>query len=179
MFDYIQNIRSHRTVPCTTDILHTVMRSTIVGQTCAEIADCHEKMMRGGMSREDFETKKTELKKRLPAFCFHAHFKNGRRLNAEAEPSGLSILDIDHIKGSPEVFFNEKVKDRTSELGIVLVHKTPSGEGLRLVFVIPQGKRGYRAYRSYRSYRAYRSYRNYRHNSPRAFQTSFRLRPLP
>ena len=140
MFDYIQNIRSHRTVPCTTDILHTVMRSTIVGQTCAEIADCHEKMMRGGMSREDFETKKTELKKRLPAFCFHAHFKNGRRLNAEAEPSGLSILDIDHIKGSPEVFFNEKVKDRTSELGIVLVHKTPSGEGLRLVFVIPQGK---------------------------------------
>ena len=140
MFDYINNIRSHRTVPCTTDILHTVMRSTIVGQTCAEIADCHEKMMRGGMSREDFETKKTELKKRLPAFCFHAHFKNGRRLNAEAEPSGLSILDIDHIKGSPEVFFNEKVKDRTSELGIVLAHKTPSGEGLRLVFVIPQGK---------------------------------------
>ena len=140
MFDYIQNIRSHRTVPCTAEMLHTVMRSTIVGMTCDEIADCHEKMMRGGMSREDFETKKTELKKRLPAFCFHAHFKNGRRLNAEAEPSGLSILDIDHIKGSPEVFFNEKVKDRTSELGIVLVHKTPSGEGLRLVFVIPQGK---------------------------------------
>ena len=140
MFDYIQNIRSHRTVPCTAEMLHTVMRSTIVGMTCDEIADCHEKMMRGEMSRENFETKKTELKKRLPAFCFHAHFKNGRRLNAEAESSGLSILDIDHIKGSPEVFFNEKVKDRTSELGIVLVHKTPSGEGLRLVFVIPQGK---------------------------------------
>ena len=140
MFDYIQNIRSHRTVPCTAEMLHTVMRSTIVGMTCDEIADCHEKMMRGGMSREDFETKKTELKKRLPAFCFHAHFKNGRRLNAEAEPSGLSILDIDHIKGSPEVFFNEKVKDRAKELGIVLAHKTPSGEGLRLVFIIPQGK---------------------------------------
>ncbi|MDD6516353.1 MAG: hypothetical protein PUF63_00315, partial [Prevotella sp.] len=52
--------------------------------------------------------------------------------------SGLSILDIDHIP-SPEVFFNEKVKDRTKELGIVLAHKTPSGEGLRLVFVIPEG----------------------------------------
>ena len=139
MFDYIQNIRSHHTVPCTAEILHTVMRSTIVGMTCAEIADCHEKMLRGEMSREDFETKKTELKKRLPAFCFHAHFKNGRRLNADAIASGLSILDIDHIKGSPEVFFNEKVKDRTKELGIVLAHKTPSGEGLRLVFVISQG----------------------------------------
>ena len=115
------------------------MRSAIVGQTCAEIADCHEQMLRGEMSREDFETKKSELKRRLPAFCFHAHFKNGRRLNAEAVPSGLSILDIDHIKGSPEVFFNEKVKDRAKESGIVLAHKTPSGEGLRLVFVIPQG----------------------------------------
>ena len=140
MFDYISNIRSHHTVPCTTDIFHTVMRSTIVDQTCAEIADCHEQMLRGEMSRENFETKKSELKRRLPAFCFHAHFKNGRRLNAEAISSGLSILDIDHIKGSPEVFFNEKVKDRAKELGIVLAHKTPSGEGLRLVFIIPQGK---------------------------------------
>ena len=138
MFDYIQNIRSHRTVPCTTEILHTVMRSTIVGMTCAEIADCHEQMLRGEMSREDFETKKSELKRRLPAFCFHAHFKNGRRLNNEAVPSGLSILDIDHIP-SPEVFFNEKVKEKAKELGIVLAHKTPSGEGLRLVFVIPEG----------------------------------------
>jgi hypothetical protein len=138
MFDYIQNIRSHHTVPCTAEILHTVMRSTIVGMTCAEIADCHEQMLRGEMSREDFETKKSELKRRLPAFCFHAHFKNGRRLNNEAVPSGLSILDIDHIP-SPEVFFNEKVKDRAKELGIVLAHKTPSGEGLRLVFVIPDG----------------------------------------
>ena len=196
MFDYIQNIRSHHTVLCTAEILHTVMRSTIVGQTCAEIADCHEQMLRGEMSREDFETKKSELKRRLPAFCFHAHFKNGRRLNNEAVPSGLSILDIDHIgrpkagpspalpvgegeelpkepskepsKKQPEEPQKEDLKEQPKEpstlmetlkkhlftatpitdeetmaalrrLGIVLVHKTPSGEGLRLVFVIPQG----------------------------------------
>ena len=139
MFDYIQNIRSHHTVPCTAEILHTVMRSTIVGQTCAEIADCHEQLLRGEMSREDFETKKSELKRRLPAFCFHAHFKNGRRLNADAIASGLSILDIDHIKGSPDTFYEERVKGREKELSIVLAHKTPSGEGLRLVFIIPQG----------------------------------------
>ena len=192
MFDYIQNIRSHHTVPCTAEILHTVMRSTIVGQTCAEIADCHEQMLRGEMSREDFETKKSELKRRLPAFCFHAHFKNGRRLNNDAVPSGLSILDIDHIihpkagpspalpvgegeeqpkepsKKRPEEPQKEDLKEQPKEpstlmetlkehlftatpitdeetlatlqrLGIVLIHKTPSGEGLRLVFVIPQG----------------------------------------
>ena len=137
MFDYIQNIRSQRTTPCTPDIMDVVTRSTIVNNICAELADYREQMMRGEMSRDDFATKKAELKRRLPAFCFHAHFKNGRRLNAEAIPSGLSILDIDHIP-SPETFYNEKVKERTKELGIVLVHMTPSAEGLRIVFTLPQ-----------------------------------------
>lgn len=137
MFDYIQSIRSQHTIPCTADILDVVIHSTIVNNICAELADCREQMMRGEMSRDDFATKKAELKRRLPAFCFHAHFKNGRRLNAEAIPSGLSILDIDHIP-SPETFYNEKVKERTKELGIVLVHMTPSAEGLRIVFTLPQ-----------------------------------------
>ena len=137
MFDYIQNIRAQHTVPCTADILDVVIHSTIVNDICAELADCREQMMRGEMSRDDFATKKAELKRRLPAFCFHAHFKNGRRLNAEAIPSGLSILDIDHIP-SPETFYNEKVKERTKALGIVLVHMTPSAEGLRIVFMLPQ-----------------------------------------
>lgn len=137
MFDYIQNIRARHTVPCTADILDVVIHSTIVNNICAELADYREQMMRGEMSRDDFATKKAELKRRLPAFCFHAHFKNGRRLNAEAIPSGLSILDIDHIP-SPETFYNEKVKERTKELGIVLVHMTPSAEGLRIVFTLPQ-----------------------------------------
>ena len=137
MFDYIQNIRAQHTVPCTADILDVVIHSTIVNNICAELADYREQVMRGEMSRDDFATKKAELKRRLPAFCFHAHFKNGHRLNAEAIPSGLSILDIDHIP-SPETFYNEKVKERTKELGIVLVHMTPSSEGLRIVFTLPQ-----------------------------------------
>ncbi|EFC73084.1 BT4734/BF3469 family protein [Prevotella melaninogenica] len=139
MFDYIQNIRAQHTVPCTADILDVVIHSTIVNDICAELADYSEQMLRGEMSRDDFATKKAELKRRLPAFCFHAHFKNGRRLNAEAIPSGLSILDIDHIP-SPKTFYNEKVKERTKELGIVLVHMTPSAEGLRIVFMLPQKK---------------------------------------
>ena len=137
MFDYIQSIRSQHTIPCTADILDVVIHSTIVNNICAELADYREQVMRGEMSRDDFSTKKAELKRRLPAFCFHAHFKNGHRLNAEAIPSGLSILDIDHIP-SPETFYNEKVKERTKELGIVLVHMTPSAEGLRIVFMLPQ-----------------------------------------
>lgn len=138
MFDYIQRIISHRTVECTRDLMQTVMRSTIVGDTCAEIADLREKVLRGEMSRDDFETKKSELKRHLPAFCFHAHFPNGKRLNEDAVSSGLSILDIDHLP-SPDTYYNDNIKGHESELGIFLVHLTPSREGLRLVFAIPQG----------------------------------------
>ncbi len=138
MFDYIQKITSTQTVECTKDLMQTVMRSTLVGDTCAEIADLREKTLRGEMSREDFDTKKSELKRRLPAFCFHAHFTHGRRQNDDAVGSGLSILDIDHLP-SPEAFYSERVKGRESGLGIFLVHLTPSGEGLRLVFALPCG----------------------------------------
>lgn len=137
-FDYIRNIRSRHTVACTKEIMQAAMRSTIVTSTCAEIADIREMKLRGEMSREDFDAKKTELKKRLPAFCFHAHFKNGRRLNADAIPSGLSIYDLDHI-ADPRGRW-AAIAPRAKELGIVLAHVSPSCEGLRLVFVLPEGK---------------------------------------
>ena len=102
---------------------------------------------------------KSREKKRLPIFTFHATFKNGRRLNADAVPSGLSMYDIDHIndpRGYWERVLNEELRIKNEESHpdgnssfhilhssflkhIVLVHVTPSGEGLRIVFRIPQG----------------------------------------
>ena len=46
----------------------------------------------------EFEEKKSALKKRLPILTPHATFKNGRRKNDDAIPSGLSIYDLDHIE---------------------------------------------------------------------------------
>ena len=66
--------------------------------------------------------------------------------------NGLFMLDIDHIKGNPQALFDKWVEDYISlnkdvesldkptqrrawanSLGIMLVHITPSGEGLRIV----------------------------------------------
>ena len=80
---------------------------------------------------------KANLKKRLPIITFHATFKNGRRKNDDAVPSGLSIYDLDHIE-NPRAKWNS-IKERSKELGIVLAHISPSLEGLRLVFVMPSG----------------------------------------
>ena len=80
---------------------------------------------------------KANLKKKLPIITFHATFKNGRRKNDDAIPSGLSIYDLDHIE-NPRAKWNS-IKERSKELGIVLAHISPSLEGLRLVFVMPCG----------------------------------------
>lgn len=138
MFGISNNVKSRVVRVCTPELFHQVVRSPQVAKVCAEIADALEAVRRGEMSREDFETLKGEHKKQLPIFTPHATFPGGRRLNADAVPSGLSMYDIDHIS-APREYFREHVAARVGELGIVLAHVTPSTEGLRLFFVIPPG----------------------------------------
>ena len=135
-FGIANNVRSEVRV-CTPELLEQALDSVEVARTCAEIEDALEKCRRGELNKEDFETLKGELKKRLPIATFHATFKNGRRKNDEAIPSGLSIYDIDHIP-NPRAKW-EEIEPRKEELGIVMAHITPSTEGLRLVFVVPRG----------------------------------------
>ena len=135
-FGIANNVRSEVRV-CTPDLLNQALDSALVARTCAEIEDALEAHRRGELSQDEFETLKSELKKRLPILTPHATFKNGRRKNDEAIPSGLSIYDLDHIP-NPRARW-EEIEARKEELGILLAHITPSTEGLRLVFVIRQG----------------------------------------
>ena len=135
-FGIANNVRSEVRV-CTPDLLNQALDSPQVAKVCAEIEDSLEKFHRGEFTKDEYETIKGELKKKLPIFTFHAAFKNGRRKNDDAIPSGLSIYDLDHIE-NPRAKWNS-IKERSTELGIVLAHISPSLEGLRLVFVIPQG----------------------------------------
>ena len=130
------NVRS-KVRECTPELFNRALESRVVAEVCAQIKDALEAVRRGEMSREDFDTLKSNLKKALIIFTFHATFKEGRRKNEDAEPSGLSIYDLDHIP-NPEGRWAE-IEPRKEELGIVLAHITPSSEGLRLVFVIPDG----------------------------------------
>ena len=137
-FDMFSSVRSSLAEHCIRELFWKTADSKQVGDILASIEDMREKCYRGEVSKEDLATYRAEQKKLLPVFTFHATFKNGRRRNADAVPSGLSMYDIDHIP-DPVGYYEMFVKDRIEELGIVLAHKTPSGEGLRLVFTIPQG----------------------------------------
>ena len=123
---------------CTPELFWKAVRSDYVATVCAGIADAWEQWKRGELAKEEYEEVKNREKKRLPIFTFHATFPGGRRLNADAVPTGLSMYDIDHLD-APREYYAHMVEERKEELGIVLAHITPSREGLRLVFVIPPG----------------------------------------
>ena len=96
---FAQNVKSSVTT-CTMNQLYAAMDATITNDVCAEISDALEKVKRGEMSREDFETFKRDKKKELMVLTPHATFTDGQRQNKSAVPSGLSMYDVDHI---PEV----------------------------------------------------------------------------
>ena len=141
MFGIGNNVRSRVVQECTPERFYKAIDSPQVARLCAEIEDALEAVRRGEMKKEDFEALKADRKKKLPIITPHATFKNGRRLNADAVPSGLSMYDVDHIN-APQEYYREHVAGREKELGVVLAHVTPSTEGLRLLFAIPRADMG-------------------------------------
>ena len=142
-FGISQSVRSREVQVCTPELFHQAAKSSRVKDVCAQIEDALERKRRGEIGQEDYDTMKTRLKSQLPILTPHATFRNGRRLNADAIPSGLSIYDKDHI-ADPRGWWKAKseelrVKNPQVLARILLVHVTPSLEGLRLVFVMPEG----------------------------------------
>ena len=120
IFDYCKFIHSAAAEACTREAFEAILDDTAVADHCEIFAH-------GGGD---------EAKRALPAFCFQAHFKEGKRCNAGAQSSGLYMLDIDHIEGDAFEQGKDLVK-RMAASGtaqeVYLVHVTPSGHGLRIV----------------------------------------------
>ena len=136
MFGIAKTIKDN-VQPCTSEKLNAAIDSPRVAEICASIAEALQKHQQGEMTKEEFEATKSRLKKQLPVITPHATFKNGRRKNDEAIPSGLAMYDIDHM-ADPHAKW-EEIEPRKEELGIMLAHISPSTEGLRLIFDMQQG----------------------------------------
>ena len=137
-FGISKSVKSREVQICTPELLNEALDSPHVGRVCAEIKDALEQKQRGELTTEEFEELKGRLKKQLPILTPHATFPGGCRRNADAVPSGLSMYDLDHIP-DPEGRWLD-IEPRKEQLGIVMAHITPSTEGLRLIFIIPEGK---------------------------------------
>ncbi len=80
----------------------------------------------------DFQHGDAKAKKRLPAVMWQATFNGKARKNENAVPSGLYMLDLDHLEGNTAQIASTFMA-KVDECGIMLIHTTPSGHGLRVV----------------------------------------------
>ena len=138
---YQENITKGEPQPLTQDIWNELIHRPAVKNICAAIAALDP-------SAENFNDRKQALKKRLPIIIPHAcRFEgDGKRKSANAVPSGLAMLDIDHID-NPHQFFAEHIfpvlsnseavqqqSGLTSDSAAVyFVAVTASGHGLRII----------------------------------------------
>ena len=125
---YQLNICKGEPMPLTKTIWDQLIDSPEVSNICRRIAALDP-------SAEDYNDRKQTLKKRLPIIIPHAaSFANGKRISADAVPSGLAMLDIDHVDNPRAWFDSLNAKSSTlNDNHIVLVAITASGHGLRII----------------------------------------------
>lgn len=118
-FSIFKTAKAQKGEECTYEKFLEVTSSPQLLELCKQIA-----------AEEDAD-KRGELKKGLPVVTWQAYFP-GRRISKEAQPSGLFMLDIDHVD-NPFELYSKTVVRRVKELGIVYVGMTASKHGLRIV----------------------------------------------
>ena len=113
-------------MPLTKEIWDQLIDSPEVKNICDRIAALDPQA-------ENYNDRKQALKKRLPILIPHAaSFANGKRISADATPSGLAMLDVDHVE-DPRAWFQTINTQVLSDNRIYLVAITASGKGLRII----------------------------------------------
>ena len=126
MFQYQEGVSKGAPKLCTTTIWNSLIDSPEVKSICSRIAALDTQA-------PNYNDRKQALKKRLPIIIPHAaSFKNGKRVSADAVPSGLAMLDVDHVE-NPQEWFASIDKQLFADNKIYLVAITASGKGLRII----------------------------------------------
>ena len=131
MFCYQDKVNAGVPQICTPEIWDKLIDSPEVKNLCDRIAELDP-------NDENYNDRKQALKRRLPIIIPHAaSFANGKRISADATPSGLAMLDVDHVDNPREAYLRllpeGKGEEWFIENGIYLIAITASGHGLRVI----------------------------------------------
>ena len=113
MICFQNSVSSGKPEVLTKEIWEGLITSPKVKNICKQIAALDP-------NAAGYNDRKNLLKRKLPVIIPHAAgFKNGKRVSADAVPSGLAMLDVDHVE-NPRDFLSQrsKVKSQKSESGI-------------------------------------------------------------
>ena len=126
--------------PCTKALFYEAIRSRHVKETCAAIERLERRLTAATDDRERgyCADSISRAKKSLPCITPMATFKDNKRSVRNAIPSGLNMVDIDHVE-NPRALW-EAISKKSLPYSVCLVHVTPSTHGLRIIFVQPEGK---------------------------------------
>ncbi len=131
-FDIFDRLTETTGYPCTRDVFYNIADGDKVARLwrgCQEAAAQGDKECLGG------------LKRKLPFITWQASFKEHRRSNANALPSGLFMLDVDKVENMDD--FRQNIVApaiaNAAQLGIVAIHLTPSQHGFHFIAKCPQG----------------------------------------
>lgn len=137
--DVGKSILNPQTVPATAEAFKKLSGDKVTGDICAELQDLYESLLRGQITKDEYQTAKAELKRRLHFYTPHAHFVKGYK-SSDGEPvdSGKVIIDIDKFGAGRQLYTN-KLKGRERALGINMVNISVSGNGCAVLADIPEG----------------------------------------
>ena len=126
MLTYQNKVNMGEPQVLTVEKWHELIDSPKVKNICRAIAGLDP-------NAEDFGDRKQALKKRLPIIIPHAAaFTGNKRLSDEAIPSGLAMLDVDHV-AEPRAWFEALPRELLVQNQIFLVAITASAQGLRII----------------------------------------------
>ena len=137
--DLGKNMKKPTTVPATAEGFWKQADDPNTGRICAELKDALEQNLRGELSKEDYKSKKAELKIGASFYTPHAHFLKGYK-SKEGEPvdSGKAIIDVDGNPNGREIY-ELRIKGHERELGINMFNISIGGAGFAVLFDIPEG----------------------------------------
>ncbi|MBR6285455.1 MAG: hypothetical protein IKR18_00470 [Bacteroidaceae bacterium] len=125
-FSCADSVKSATTQPCTREWFESKLNSEKVKGLVKEIRNTPDKNAR------------SKLKIQLPIIIPQAVIADGKRRKGEnvERLSGYVMTDLDHVSSDRkelERIYNEQIKPRIDELGIVMVFISPSGDGLKIM----------------------------------------------
>lgn len=132
---YLKGVTDNQGQPCTVQLFNSVVSNAIIKFTVDTIVQAYLDYKAGKIKKKEYEKIKSEQKKKLPVFTFHALFQGARKKESIIALSGLAMHDYDHLD-NPREIYEKSIKPLIDELNILLVHITPGG-GLRLVTILP------------------------------------------
>ena len=151
---YLNNALDRNLKSCSKEQFFEIIRSERVRQIITDLRSLPAGDKRG----------KQQRKQRLPAFLFMGYSPTGSRKKTELKPTGLAMIDVDDLffksdgdsdgdgdgksksdgdsdsdGKEPVRALYEKACEVLGSENILLAHRTPSGNGLRLVMPLPKG----------------------------------------